>query len=190
VNSTYSYDDQYQGTLTNITFGNSTYKYEYDDKLRLTKETKTIDGITFERRIYYDSMDRTVKENFTPGTDFNYTYNNQGKLNKITGFITSTYHNALDNIQNRTYNNNKVTQFNYDTRGRLILINTSGLQSLNYSYDATSNVIIINDTINNRLYRMSYDFLDRLVNASIPQKQTFKYFYGLIYFYRDTMFAQ
>ena len=39
----YSYDVQLQGTLNNISFGNSTYKYIYDDKLRVVEEKRIID---------------------------------------------------------------------------------------------------------------------------------------------------
>jgi len=163
----YTYDDQYQGTLTNITFNGSVYKYEYDDKLRLTKETKVIDGITFERKIYYDSMDKILKQDFTPGQDINYTYDNQSKLGKITGFINSIFYNALDNPSNRTYNSNRITEFTYDNKGRIIEIKTGNLQNTSYSYDAVGNIIRINDSANNRLYNMSYDFLDRLVNTTI-----------------------
>lgn len=167
VSINYTYDDRYQGTLTNISFDNSTYKYDYDDKLRLTKETKIIDGVAFERRLYYDSMDRIVKQTFTPGTDLNYTYNNQSKINKIIGLVTSTFHNAFDNPLNRTYNNNRVTEFSYDNKGRITEIKTGSLQNLSYSYDAVGNIIRINDSANGRLYKMSYDYLDRLINTSI-----------------------
>lgn len=167
VNISYRYDDQYQGTLTNVSFLNSTYRYEYDDKLRLTKETKTIDGVAFERKIYYDSMDRVVKQTFLPGTDVNYTYNSQGKSNKIAGFISSMFHNAFDNPLNRTYNSTRVSEFSYDAKGRLTQIKTGAIQNLNYSYDSVGNIISINDSANNRLYTMTYDFLDRLANTSV-----------------------
>ncbi|MBI2547050.1 MAG: hypothetical protein HYW23_01230 [Candidatus Aenigmarchaeota archaeon] len=166
VNINYTYDNQYQGTLTNISFGNSTYKYQYDDKLRLTNETKVIDGIAFERDIYYDSMDRIVKQKFTPGQDLNYSYNNQSKTNKIAGFINTTFQNAFDNPLNRTYSNNRLAEFSYDNKGRTTQIKTGSLQNLNYLYDAVGNILSINDTANNRLYAMSYDFLDRLANAN------------------------
>ncbi len=167
IKTVYSYDDQYDGTLANISFGNSTYKYEYDDKLRLTKETRIINGITFERKIYYDSMDRMLKQDFTPGQDINYTYNNQSKLGKINGFINSIFYSAFDNPSNRTYDSNRSTEFAYDIKGRVTEIKTGPLQNMSYSYDAVGNIIRINDMANDRLYDMSYDLLDRLVNATI-----------------------
>jgi YD repeat-containing protein len=168
INITYSYDEQYQGTLTNITFSNSTYKYQYDDRLRVTNETKIIDGIKFEKIIYYDSMDRPVKIILTPGTAEDIYYNNQSKISKITGFVNNSSYNAFDNLINRTYANSKITELTYDSlNNRLVQIKTGTIQQLNYTYDSAGNIILINDTVNSRTQRMAYDFLDRLVNATI-----------------------
>ena len=40
-NITYTYDDEYYGTLTNVTIDEDSYEYEYDDRLRVTKEIRT-----------------------------------------------------------------------------------------------------------------------------------------------------
>ncbi len=167
TSANYTYDGSYQGTLTNISFDNSTYKYEYDNKLRLTNETKIIDGVTFQRYIYYDSMDRIGNQTFTPGTNINYTYNNQSKISAVFGLISSVFHNEFDNPVNRSYNNTRLTEYLYDNKGRITQIKTSTLQHMNYTYDAVGNVLTINDSVNNRLYRISYDFLDRLINTTI-----------------------
>ncbi len=175
----YSYDDQYQGTLTNITFGNDTIKYQYDDKLRLTKEIRIIDGIQFEKIFAYDSMDRLVETNVA-GKEIEFYYNNQSRVNKISNYITSAFYDAFDKLLNRTYASTKVTEYVYnDSNSRLQQIKTDAIQNLNYSYDAVGNVILINDTANNRTYRMSYDYLDRLVNVSIGGN-TWSYAYNSI----------
>ena len=56
----YTYDVQSQGTLSNIAFGNSSYKYTYDDKLRIVQEKRIIDGIKFTKAYVYDSNNETV----------------------------------------------------------------------------------------------------------------------------------
>ena len=48
----YSYDIQLQGTLNNITFGNSTYKYLYDDKLMVRKVLSIQKSLYRHRNIY------------------------------------------------------------------------------------------------------------------------------------------
>ena len=168
INITYAYDKDYEGTLANVSFSNSTFKYEYDDKLRVTKETRTIDGIVFEKKNYYDSMDRLVKQTLNPGITTDYNYNNQSKLSRVIDFINNTFHNAFDNPLNRTYANTRVTEFSYDSQNaRLAQIKTGSIQNLTYYYDKVGNIIAIDDRANGRTYNMTYDFLDRLVNATI-----------------------
>lgn len=166
-NASYAYDSQYEGTLTNVTFQNSTFKYDYDDKLRLTKETKIIDGISFERRILYDSSGRVLKQQFIPGTGINYTHDVQGNINKIPSIIPNSSHNAFGNLKNRTYANNEITTFSYDSMERVVSIITGSKQNLNFTYDLTGKIVVLKDIVNNMNYYMSYDFLDRLVNATV-----------------------
>src|SRR3989339_170547 len=45
-NSIYIYDGDMDNTLTNITNQDVTIKYEYDNKKRIIRETKIIDGVT------------------------------------------------------------------------------------------------------------------------------------------------
>lgn len=164
----YSYDDQYFGTLANITADNFTVRYEYDDKLRVIKETKNIDGITFEKKYDYDSMDRVVRIELNPGTPVPYKYNNQGRISRIYPYVENTTHNAFDSPLNRTYTNNKTTEFSYDSENaRLTRIKTDATQDIQFEYDNVGNVLKINDIANNRIYEMSYDYLDRLINATI-----------------------
>src|SRR3989338_6762257 len=164
----YSYDRQFQGILSNISFENSTYIYSYDDKYRVIEEKKIIDGTEFTKRYVYDSADRMIKTEFSSGQDLDFYYNHQSKINKIKNFINETHYNPLGNPLNRTYFNNKVTEFDYNPDNlRLRQIKTKDIQSLNYSYDNAGNIIGINDSVNNRTYSMSYDNLDRLTNVTI-----------------------
>lgn len=163
----YSYDKQLQGTLNNISFGNSSYKYTYDDKLRVIEEKRIIDGIEFTKTYIYDSNDRLVSEIFN-GQDLDYYYNTQNKINQIRGYINQTKYNAAGNPLNRTYFNSKITTFDYiPTNLRLNQIKTNDIQQINYSYDNVGNIVRINDFINNRTYVMTYDNLDRLTNYTV-----------------------
>ena len=62
VNITFNYDLSFYGTLSNLTSNNLTFKYEYDDRLRVTKETKTINGIDFSTSLIYDSQNRVISK--------------------------------------------------------------------------------------------------------------------------------
>src|SRR3989344_1820866 len=82
---TYSYDQQYQGTVSSVTAGAVNITYEYDDKLRVTKEIRTIDGMQFEKRYLYDSSDRVVSAE-VHAEDIDYIYNLQGKIKQIPNY--------------------------------------------------------------------------------------------------------
>ncbi|MBI5355631.1 MAG: hypothetical protein HZB68_04215 [Candidatus Aenigmarchaeota archaeon] len=166
--SSYAYDAQFEGTVTNVTFQNSSIEYDYDGKMRITKETRVINGFVFEKQIIYDSMGRVVKMAFAPGNATENFYNGQGKTSGINGFVNATSHGAFGAPVNRTYGNPLVTLLSYDSNtGRLTRIKTSSIQDLNYVYDSASNIVSITDVANSRAYAMAYDALDRLVNATI-----------------------
>ena len=169
-NINYSYDSQVQGLLDSIAFGNSTYAYRYDDKYRVIVERRIIDGTIFSKLYYYDSSDRLVKEVFASGEELDYYYDSQGKLTKIKGFVNNTKYTAFGMPLNRTYANSKSTTYTYFAdNARLNQIKTDSTQDLNYTYDNVGNIKEIQDSANNRSYRMSYDHLDRLTNVSINE---------------------
>lgn len=177
----YTYDADYLGTLTNVTFSNGSVSYEYDDKLRVIKEVRIIDGLRFEKLIDYDSADRPVKQAGNPGTVAAYIYGGQGQVDRIVGFVNATRHNAFGNVINRNYSNGKTTNLTYDGRNaRLTRINTDTAQNMLFSYDAVGNIILLNDTANGRQQVMAYDHLDRLLNTSINDGQSFAYRYDAL----------
>lgn len=113
----YTYDANLQGTLSTINFGNSSYRYTYDDKLRVIEEKRIVDGIEFSKKYLYDSSDRLVSIVFldSNSTDLDFYYNQMNKLDKINGYINKTNYNAFGNPLNRTYFNSKITAFDYQS---------------------------------------------------------------------------
>lgn len=177
----YSYDAGFEGTLSNVSFANGSVSYEYDEKLRVVKEVRIIDGVRFEKQVVYDSGDRVVRMQPIAGVQLDYGYTAQGLMDGVEGFVNGTRHNAFGNVLNRSYNNNKVTNFTYDgSNGRLIRINTDTIQNLRYDYDEVGNIVSINDSANARFLTMRYDNLDRLVNVSINGARSFVYVYDAL----------
>lgn len=166
VNITFVYDEDYYGTLTNLTMGNTTFAYEYDDRIRVVKETQIIEGLTIETSFVYDAQNRLIsKEGFT---DLDYIFNKQGKVQKVPGFIDDSSYNAFGSILNRTYTNNLVTTYTYDDENnRLVSISIPNVQNLSYTYDNVGNILSITDGISNNNHILTYDNLDRLITATI-----------------------
>ncbi|PIN80436.1 hypothetical protein COV16_00935, partial [Candidatus Woesearchaeota archaeon CG10_big_fil_rev_8_21_14_0_10_34_8] len=161
----YTYDET-KGTLTNVTFTNSSYEYEYDNRYRIEKESKTIDGIEFNKTYTYDANNRVINIEFTSGEQLDYTYSQQGLLESINNYTNQT-HTVANLPENRTYNNTLYTFFTYnDTNLRLKNIETSNIQDLSYEYDDLGNILGINDNYNNIEYNMTYDDLDRITYAN------------------------
>ncbi len=187
----YSYDTK-NGTLTNITHTKGIDKFSYDDKYRILTESRTINGIIFNKTYTYDASNRIISINLTSGTMLNYSYTNQSTLDNISGIINHTTHSVNNQPVNRTYNNSLHTIFVYnDTTLRLTSIETGTvadmdmLQNFTYSYDNTSNILRINDNANNMTYVMRYDDLNRLTYANrtgptVPKTYEYNYSYDSI----------
>lgn len=169
----YYYDENMNNTLTNISNTNSVVKYEYDNKGRVIKEIKLIDGLTFEKIYNYDSMDRIVSLN-----GINYIYGEDNNLIGINSIINEIY-NQNSQIINREYNNGLNTDFIYgDNNFRLNHIKTGNIQELNYSYDNVSNLKEINDMVKMKNYFMNYDSLNRLIFSNITDLNAVNYIYS------------
>src|SRR3989338_520759 len=86
----YTYDVDYLGTLTNVSFANGSVSYTYDDRLRVIEEVRVIDGIRFAKILDYDSADRLVRQVVNPGTAVGYVHGSGGSVDKIVGFVNAT----------------------------------------------------------------------------------------------------
>ena len=166
VNISFGYDQDYQGTLSNLSMTAVNMSYEYDDRLRVVQEVMEIGGAEFATSFVYDSQDRVISKGGLSELDF--IFNEQGKVEKIPGFITNSSYNAFGNIMNRTNQNNLVQKFTYTPQSnRLTTISIPSVQDLTYTYDSAGNILSINDAVNNKIHSMSYDNLDRLLGANI-----------------------
>jgi len=177
----YIYDGDMNNTLSNVSNDDVVVKYEYDDRKRIVKEIKIIDGISFEKTISYDSMDRITS--FGVEDTINYGYGTDANLKSVGDLINVSF-NANSQVSKREYDNNLDTDFTYDSENlRLAQIKTGNKQELNYSYDNVSNIVSIIDSINSRNFSMTYDYLNRLIETSIVESaitRTLNYSYNAI----------
>lgn len=163
VNISFGYDKDYQGTLSNITINNKTFSYEYDDRLRITRESVNADGVIFSHDFLYDSQNRLVSDN-----GLGYLFNKQGLVERISGYLNGSDYNAFGSVVNKTYSNGLITNYTYNSaNNRLLSIISPNVQNLTYTYDNVGNILTINDAQMGRLSTMTYDYLDRLVTATV-----------------------
>ncbi len=161
----YSYDVELNGTLYGVNDSTET-TYVYDDRYRVTTETRKIDGYTFVDQLTYDSMDRVLNKSI-PSKDLIYTYNDQNLVESISDVIDNFNYNSVGFIINKTYANNLVTEYSYDSENfRLEEIKTSSIQDLGYEFDSVGNIVKIEDSVNSKNTTMEYDDLDRLVASN------------------------
>lgn len=172
----FSYDGQFEGVLSNLSDPNSTFRYTYDDRMRVVSEEILIDGVWTVTGFTYDSMDRVVEQQL-PHEVLEYYYSKQGQVQKIPGYIDYSSYNAFGSLLGRNYSTGRFLEFTYnDTNNRLVRMTNGLAQRIDYRFDAVGNALLINDTINNRAHQLSYDNLDRL-HSAIVGSDVFKYEY-------------
>ena len=181
-NITYNYDQQYLGTLSsivrtdNVTNITVTNNYEYDDRLRITKQIRSFDNLQFPIMFGYDSQDRLLTE-VSPMFDIDYIYNSQGKVRQIPNYLTESHYNAFGSVLNKTYGNGLIANFTYHNQNiRLSRIFIPNIQDLSYTYDNVGNIKLIDDAVTNIDHVLSYDALDRLTDAQVgPDRYAYSY---------------
>ncbi|WP_048065292.1 DUF2341 domain-containing protein [Methanosarcina acetivorans] len=164
----FTYDLEFNGTLSRVTKGPASSSYDYDLRYRVESETLTIDGTPYTTSYDYDSMDRVTGITYPNGEAVSLTYNAQTLLESVDGVIDDLDYNARNQITRKEYSNGVITTYTYDSQKLLLdRIYSAGLQDLNYDFDNVGNVLEIADNTQNSVKTYGYDDLDRLVSADM-----------------------
>lgn len=163
----FTYDQNYLGTLSNVTVGGIAYGYTYDDRLRVIGLDKTIFDEILTTTYIYDSSDRLLAQ-ARNGVQREFTYNDQDQITAISGFLTEATYTAHGVLDTKKLDNGITTSYIYEPSTlRLSTISTPGVQGLTYTYDNVGNILTLNDSQLSKQHTMTYDSLNRLVEASI-----------------------
>lgn len=167
-----------KGTLKDILHDNNSVSYQYDNLLRVTSESETFDGETYNTSYTYDQYGRLNKTTYPSGFVTVNEYNEGGFLSMIKGksnnmLWKAVNYNAMGQITQFEVGNSIVVNKGYDVNtGRITRINTTLgnniFQDLMYSYDDFGNFASIskrNSPVLNESY--TYDNFNRLVSSSI-----------------------
>ena len=176
LNVTYTYDAGANGKgrrtgMSDLLSGNTTWTY--DERGRVTKEVKAINGGgSFTTQYTYDSMDRVVTTTYPDGEVVRSTYNAAGQPATLRSdtysynYVNSASYNALGQTTEMKLGNGTLMRWgyrgmggNWDTPptagltgyGRLYRIRATApygepLLDLRYGYDAVGNVTRVVDT--------------------------------------------
>ncbi|WP_406656532.1 FG-GAP-like repeat-containing protein [Methanolobus sp. ZRKC2] len=164
----FTYDLEYNGTLSQVTKGNIASGYDYDLRYRVEDETVTLDSTPYTTSYEYDSMDRPTRITYPNGENVNLAYNAQTQLESVEGVVDNLDYNARNQISTKELSNGVVTSYTYDTTKLLLdRIYTASLQDLNYDFDDVGNILEIEDNVLNSVKTYGYDDLDRLTSADM-----------------------
>ncbi|MGH1541889.1 MAG: RHS repeat domain-containing protein [Arenicella sp.] len=195
--STWHYDSgtNAKGQLSSIN-GVNGYQYAitYDSIGRPQQETYQIKGQSFSQSLTYDSAGRVASKTYPQGLTVNYGYTN-GYASSITDasnnqtYWSATKYDALghliqeihgDNIHsNRAYDLAQVTLTSINSYVQVANDPVLPVQSLQYSYDALSNLTQRQNLLQSTDETFAYDNLNRLTSyqhqSSVTQTTTVNY---------------
>jgi RHS repeat-associated protein len=172
----FTYDLEYNGTLSRVMKGGISSNYDYDQRYRVESETITFGDLGYTTSYEYDSMDRVTSITYPDAASVNLTYNAQTLLESVEGVIDNLDYNARNQIITKELSNGVVTNYTYDTEKLLLdRIYTQNLQDLNYDFDNVGNILEIEDNVLNSVKTYGYDDLDRLTSAGMSINSVLTY---------------
>lgn len=171
-----------KGTLKAILHDNNSVSYQYDNLLRVTSESETFDGETYNTSYTYDQYGRLDRTTYPSGfVTFN-AYNEGGFLCVIKDsdkkmLWQANQYNAMGHLINCRSGNMISTNKTYEANtGRLTRIRTSLvsniLQNIVYSYDDFGN-FASRRNITGLVYNehFTYDDFNRLTSSSMGDEE-------------------
>lgn len=182
----------------------NTAAWVYDERGRVTSETRKLDGAGYTTNTTYDAADRVKTRQYADGEIVTYVYNPQGLLDGLSrtspdsyDYVGDTSYNALGQVELRKLGSLAgvlTTDYVYRTdNNRLQWLKTGlnspnydDLQNLEYAYDAVGNVDWVKDYKapgSVQTLDFSYDALNRLTNGvtSGGSSGTYNETYGYAY---------
>lgn len=188
----YGYDSGTNGLgrLTSIEERNpsnvvtSQIAYAYDQRGRVTSETRTVAGAAYVLGYRYDSFGRLDQLTYPSGRTVNYSFDSLGRVSGVTTtpsggtaqtIVSSVAYHPFGGVKGYTLGNGQSYTRSYDQDGRISSY-TLGAQSFAIGYDAASRIEFISDLGNpSNSNSYGYDNLDRLTSALVP---SVSYAYG------------
>ncbi len=181
---TYVYDQGTNGLgrLTSIEERNPSNQvvaltqYGYDQKGRVTSETRTVNSIAYPVAYSYDSSGRLSGMTYPSGSTATYGFDSLGRVNQVTTtkdaqslvVVQNVQYHPFGGVKSFTLGNGQVYSRTIDTDGRIASY-TLGAANYTIGFDAASRITGIAETGNPpNTNTYGYDALDRLTSAILP----------------------
>ena len=164
-----------RGRLSRIIDASGQTRYEYGPNGELTLQESTIQGVVYATRWNYDKSGRLSSMVYPDGLKLNYSYDNAGRLTRITGNpggLSATladlflYQPATGRRYAWRFGNGRSRLVSLDTDGRVSRLDSPAVHGLGYSYHATDTISGIADSLYPALgASFDYDASDRLTRV-------------------------
>lgn len=169
----WTYDDPNMsnaiGRLTKVTDLVGTETYAYDAMGRVSEQARTIGTTTYTIQQKWNALNKLDSKTYPDGDTVNFTYNAAGWLSRISDIVHDVHYNPRGQISYIRFDSwTRLDREYYDDSFRLKRSMISGVQDLEYDYDAKGNVTRITDYIGTASRDFIYDALDRLIEAAGP----------------------
>ena len=181
---TYDGGTNQKGRLTQLVEPGSTTVYSYDQKGRLTSETRTINAVAYTTVYGYDTQGRLTSVTYPSGRRIAYTLDSMGRVQGISTEKDGTSHVIVSNVGYQpfgpagsyTFGNGQTYTRGFDSDGRISSY-TLATQTFAVQYDLASRITSLEQAglpANTNTY--GYDVLDRLTSFVGPSTaQAFTY---------------
>jgi YD repeat-containing protein len=182
----FTYDEgvDQKGRLTLLVEPGSTTLYSYDQKGRLTSETRTINGIAYTTAYTYDAQGRQTSVTYPSGRRIAYALDGMGRVQGISTekdgtsqvIVSNVAYQPFGSARSYTFGNGQTYTRGFDSDGRVASY-TLATQTFAVQYDAASRITSLEQAgLPGNTNAYGYDVLDRLTSFVGPSTtQAFTY---------------
>jgi YD repeat-containing protein len=151
-------------------------QYGYDQKGRVTSDTRTVNGIAYATGYTYDTSGRLSGMTYPSGRTVTYSFDSLGRVNLITTtkdaqtltMVQNVLYHPFGGVKGFTLGNGQVYSRSIDTDGRIASY-TLGASTYNIGFDLASRITGIAEVGNPpNTNTYGYDAMDRLTSAILP----------------------
>jgi len=151
--------------------------YGYDQKGRVTSETRTINAVAYTTAYRYDASGRLDRITYPSGRTVDYTFDSLGRISAVNttpsggsaqAIASSITYHPFGGVKGFTFGNSQIYARTYDQDGRIATYTLAGT-GYTMGYDVASRISFITETANPpNTNTYGYDDLDRLTSATLP----------------------